>query len=122
MENQKPKMKMSDMFCNYIKLRKNLLQSKIYKLVDKTNDNIYIGSTWETLSMRLSKHKSHYNQYLKGNGGSVRSFDILKTQDYEIKLIEDYPCNTEKGSKQREGHYQDNIEYVNKNRAGRKEK
>ena len=29
---------------------------KIYKLIDLTNDNIYIGSTIETLDRRLKRH------------------------------------------------------------------
>ena len=39
----------------------NYQQGKIYKIVDKTNNNIYIGSTAEKyLSKRLQKHIAHY--------------------------------------------------------------
>ena len=39
-------------------------KSKIYKIVDNTNNNIYIGSTCEPiLSRRLAKHVSNYNEF-----------------------------------------------------------
>jgi hypothetical protein len=40
-------------------------RSKIYKIVDNTNSNVYIGSATEkTLGCRLGKHKSDHNKYL----------------------------------------------------------
>ena len=41
----------------YIKLREKLNQAKIYKFTDNTNDNIYIGSTCQSLKNRLLEHK-----------------------------------------------------------------
>ena len=37
---------------------------KIYKIIDNTNDNIYIGSTTEPiLSRRMAQHKSQYKLF-----------------------------------------------------------
>ena len=33
---------------------------KIYKIVDNTNDNVYIGSTINSLNVRLSKHETDW--------------------------------------------------------------
>ena len=45
----------------------NYQLGKIYKIVDNTNNNIYIGSTCEpTLARRLSNHICVYKKYLEG--------------------------------------------------------
>lgn len=65
--------------------------SKIYKIVDNTNGNIYIGSTCEpTLARRLTKHKSSYNFWLNNNKNTsfMTSFKILENNDYDIVLVE----------------------------------
>ncbi len=54
-----------------------------------------MGSTTEkTLAHRLAKHKESYQSYLKGKCRFTTSFDIFKNENYEIVLIEDYPCNS----------------------------
>tara|TARA_R110002050_G_scaffold170108_1_gene301938 strand:- start:18 stop:506 length:489 start_codon:yes stop_codon:yes gene_type:complete len=62
-------------------------KGKIYKLVDNTNNNIYIGSTINLLTDRLRTHKSKYNTCISRN--------IIANGDYEIILIKDYPCNNQ---------------------------
>ena len=43
---------------------------KVYKIVDNTNQDVYIGSTCQpTLAQRLSQHKKDYNKYLKDKHG-----------------------------------------------------
>ena len=39
---------------------KSYKNAKIYRIVDNTSDNQYIGSTCRTLSARLSEHKSRF--------------------------------------------------------------
>jgi hypothetical protein len=71
----------------------NYSLGKIYKIVDNTNNNIYIGSTCEpTLARRLASHRTNYNNYLKEKNNFTTSFDIIKNNNYEIILIENYPC------------------------------
>ena len=67
---------------------------KFYKIKSDNTDKIYIGSTCQILSNRLSIHKTHYNAWLKNNRMFCSSFDILKCGVYKITLIEDYPCNS----------------------------
>ena len=90
---------------------------KIYKIVDNTNDNIYIGSTCEpTLSRRLAKHVSNFNGYKRGKDKFMTSFKILENGDYDIILIEDFPCDNKNQLFARERYWTDNINCVNKNR------
>jgi hypothetical protein len=78
---------------------------KIYKIVCNITGKQYIGSTCKTLSQRLSGHKSDYKRFNEGKSGNTKSFDILKEEDYDIVLIEVYPCNTKDELHKRERHY-----------------
>jgi len=40
--------------------------SKIYKIIDNTNGNIYIGSTVKTLSLRIAQHRASYVKLYSG--------------------------------------------------------
>jgi hypothetical protein len=88
---------------------------KIYKIIDNTTGNIYIGSTCEpTLAHRLAKHKNSYIKYLKGKYHFVTSFKILENNDYDIILLEEYSCETKDQLLARERYYIENNNCVNK--------
>jgi len=94
------------------------MRGKIYKIIDNTNGNIYIGSTCENLlCRRLQKHKASYKCWLNPivTQGYMRSFEIIKNDDYRIILIEEYPCDTKEQLHAREQYYIDNTVCVNKN-------
>jgi len=80
---------------------------KIYRIVDNTNGNIYIGKTTQTLKKRLSNHK--YDK-------DCVSRDIIKNGDYRMELIE----ITEDESRER--YYIENIDCINHNIPGRTQK
>ena len=103
-----------NIFVKYIKLREKLDNAKIYKIVDNTNDNIYIGSTCKTLKTRLSKHKCDYKRFLKGLCGNIKSFDILKNNDYKIELLEDCDIKTKQELLARERYFIKNNNCLNK--------
>ncbi len=69
-------------------------QSKIYKLTDNTNDNVYIGSTIQTLQQRLQGHKSSAKCSKEGYGCASKS--IIDNGDYKIELLEEFSCETKK--------------------------
>lgn len=85
---------------------------KIYKLIDNTNGNIYIGSTIQSLSKRKSQHKAD------GNNKCVSKF-IIDNGDYDIILIENYPCKSKEELLMRERHYIESIDCINKQLPGR---
>ena len=64
-----------------------------YKLLDKTNNNCYIGST-QNIKNRFTTHKCNYNKYIKnGNIGYCSSFEILKNNNYELIILEEVEYN-----------------------------
>eukprot|EP01047_Picozoa_sp_COSAG01_P080347 COSAG01_NODE_15584_length_1321_cov_1.729951_2_plen_107_part_01 len=59
---------------------------KIYRIVDNTNNNVYIGLTSQTyLSNRISYHKSHY----KDDNFHCSSKEILKNNNWHYELVEE---------------------------------
>ena len=87
---------------------------KIYKLWSLEGDDIYIGSTTQSLAVRKAEHKRKDTCYSK----------ILfeKYDDVKIELIEEYPCKNKMELNKREGYYIRNNECVNKSIAGRTKK
>ena len=81
---------------------------KIYKLIDLTNDNIYIGSTIQTLDKRLSTHKTDSSRY------NTASKEIILNGEYKIQLICNYPCNSKRALEKEEQRYIDMYDCVNK--------
>jgi hypothetical protein len=97
----------------------NYQDAKIYKILNYENDDVYIGSTTEpTLARRLSGHVRNYKMYLKGKGNYVTSFKVIATHNYDIQLIEAYPCNNKMELHAREGYWIKQIECVNRCVAG----
>ena len=100
-------------------------KGKIYKIVDVGYNKCYIGSTIEPLSNRMSRHRSQYKDYKKGNQHYIKSFDLFEENGVEnckIELIENYPCNCKEELRAREGQYQQSIDCVNRQVAGRSTK
>jgi len=89
-------------------------QGKIYKIISSECDLVYYGSTVETLKERLQNHKRTYDMYLKGTYHYVTSFEIIDKGNYQIVLVEDYPCESRKELELREGEYIKNNECVNR--------
>ena len=88
---------------------------KIYKITSKQTDKIYIGSTIRSLTTRINEHKSRFNK----TKNVCISREILKYDDCEISLIENYPCNNKQELREREGWFQTNFNCVNNTIAGR---
>jgi len=80
---------------------------KIYKLVSEYTDKIYIGSTCNTLTKRLSKHKEKYLLHLKNKYAYISSFELFQLGDVKIILVEDFQCERREQLLARERHYFD---------------
>lgn len=95
-------------------------KGKIYKLVNLDTDECYIGSTCEpTLARRLAKHVANYKRYQEGKHTYMTSYKILESDNYDIQLIENYPCDSKDQLHSREGHWIKQTDCVNKYVAGR---
>lgn len=79
-------------------------KAKIYKIVCNTTGEQYFGSTIQPLSTRLGEHK----RTLK-----YSSSEIIKRNNFEIILCENYPCNNREELVSRERFWIENNDCVN---------
>ena len=97
-------------------------KGQIYKIVDVGYNKMYIGSTCETLSKRMERHRTSYKKYLKSGKMETKCnllFDEYGIENCKILLIEDYPSNSKKELERREGEHQQKNDCVNQVVAGR---
>jgi len=92
---------------------------KIYKLVSNHTDKVYIGSTIQKLSSRISGHRKAYNRYLNGKANNITSFNLICFPDCKIYLIESVSCNNRAELEKRERFYIESMECCNKYIPGR---
>lgn len=88
-------------------------QGKIYKITDHTNNNIYVGSTIQTLKQRLRGHeRDAYHPLI-----NCASKDIILNNEYSIDLLIDYPCESCSELRKKEQEFIDIIDCCNKANA-----
>lgn len=87
---------------------------KIYKLVCNKTGLTYIGSTTKTLKERLCIHVSFCKAVSNGKiKSNLSSSQVIQGGDYQIELIEDFPCENRKQLTAREGFHVRNNDCVN---------
>jgi hypothetical protein len=90
-------------------------KGKIYTINCNTTGLVYIGSTSEpTLARRLTGHVRNYKCWLNGKSNYVSSFKVLENANYEIVLLESYPCSSKDELHARERYWANQIDCVNK--------
>jgi hypothetical protein len=78
-------------------------QAKIFKIQDVNSTKVYIGSTCQhSIKHRLKGYVCNVNKFNGGTHGSVDYVDILNG-DYQISLIENFPCKCKDELSTREG-------------------
>ena len=88
---------------------------KIYKIVCNKTGLIYVGSTCQPLYKRIYKHKDNFNQYKNGNDKRYyTSYKIIENGDYDIVLVENYPCLSKDELHRKEREYIEKLDCVNK--------
>jgi hypothetical protein len=92
---------------------------KIYTIRSYQTDDIYIGSTTQTLTKRLSIHKSNFKSWKKGKRHYTTSYELIKYDDVYIELLELCPCSNKMELHRREGELIRSMDCINKNVAGR---
>ena len=98
----------------------NYQDGKIYRLFCNKTGKTYYGSTAEKyLSTRKAHHIDAYKKFVRGEGNYVSSFEILQNDDYELVLVEKYPCKDKMELHQRERYYIENNECINLTIPGR---
>jgi hypothetical protein len=84
----------------------NYRKGKIYKIVCNITGRTYYGSTVVALCKRLGQHKAFSN--------NCTSKIIIQGGNYDIVLVELFPCNTKEELHARERYFIENNECVNK--------
>ena len=78
---------------------------RIYKITSDSTDKIYIGSTCQSLSKRMTTHRENQKAFEKGKGTNCSSYELITLGDAIITLIEDYPCERKEQLRMRERYY-----------------
>jgi hypothetical protein len=91
----------------------------IYAIRSHQTEEVYVGSTVQTLAQRMSGHRRGFKRYRGGKGNYVTSFEILKHPDAYIELLEACPCDTKAELHRREGQLMREMPCVNRCIAGR---
>ena len=94
-------------------------KAKIYKITNDYNNDIYIGSTCDTIVRRFSCHKCDARREKYKNRPLYKLMNELGSDRFRIQLICDYPCEDKYQLRQKEGEYIRQIGTLNKNIAGR---
>lgn len=88
-------------------------QSKIYKVVNNSDDNCYVGSTTSKyLSQRFGCHTNDYRRWKRGQRTFVSIFslfDTYGTNNCRIVLLEQYPCSTRSDLCAREEYWRNRL-------------
>ena len=73
------------------KHRKDYTNGKIYQVLNNINDKVYLGSTCQQLSNRMSLHRRYS---INHNGLIYDEMRRLGKEHFYIELIKNYPCET----------------------------
>ena len=95
-------------------------KGKTYKVLNTIDDNMYVGSTVETLGQRMANHR--YSMKAQPHYVLYKNMHEMGVKHFYIELIENFPCNDIYELKAREGHYIRQIGTLNMLTAGRTHK
>ena len=89
-------------------------KSKIYKLVSNETDDIYVGSTVQSLYKRKHSHKSSYKRWMGAKPVYMTSYELVKYDDCDIILLEECNCDNKIQLHARERYWIEKLNCVNK--------
>ncbi len=87
------------------KMSRDFSKAKIYKITNDYNDDIYIGSTCNTLGRRFNVHKADMTKKKNRNALLYKLMNEIGFERFRIQLIIDYPCEDQYQLTQKEGEY-----------------
>ena len=95
---------------------------KIYCIRNTITDDIYIGSTTQTLCKRMAKHRSDTQRIVKNNNRIYQKMNELGIEKFYIELLEEYPCENNDQLRASEGHFIREMATLNGRIEGRDKK
>ena len=99
----------------------NYQNGRIYKILNNIDDDVYVGSTCQTLSQRMTHHRSK-SKLVNPTRLIYKKMQELGVKEFYIELIEECPCDSIEELLKREGYYIREIGTLNKIIAGRTNK
>ena len=93
---------------------------KIHQILNSETDDIYIGSTTQKLSKRMTNHNTQAK-----NGKTHLLYKKMREiggDKFYIELVENYPCENLEQLNKREGEYLREMATLNEKIAGRTKK
>jgi len=88
----------------------NYNNSKIYRIVCNITGENYYGSTTETLAQRMGSHRKATKRNKKTTANQ-----IIDRGNYDIILVEEYPCDNKEQLHKRERYYIEKNKCINHN-------
>lgn len=85
-------------------------KGKIYRIVCNETGEQYIGSTTQSLALRIAQHRN----YSKTPRDQCNSKQIIDRGNYAIVLIEECPCENKEQLERRERHFIETMDCVNR--------
>ena len=95
-------------------------KGKIYKILNTETNDIYIGSTCQKLSKRMTNHRTNLKRGV--NHSLYQKMREIGDKKFYIELVEEYPCSSLEQLNKREGEYIREIATLNQKIAGRTNK
>ena len=86
-------------------MSQKLQNAKIYKITNDYNDDIYVGSTCDTLNRRFIRHKVESKWERNKKTLFYQLINEIGFTRFRIELVEDFPCNDKYQLRQHEGYY-----------------
>lgn len=84
----------------------NYKNSRIYKIVCNKTELEIIDTTTVPLSQRIAQLRNELKNFINGtNQHYSDSFKVIENNDFEIILLERYPCNSKEELNARKRHW-----------------
>ena len=94
----------------------NYSEAKIYKVLNSVDNEVYVGSTTQTLAQRTGKHKLNATQR---NTEFYQRINDVGLDNFYIELICSYPCDNIEELHSKEGEWIRNMGTLNQLISGR---
>jgi hypothetical protein len=94
-------------------------KGKIYKITNDYNDEVYVGSTCDSIGKRFCGHKYASYEIKSKHLPLYKLINEIGIERFRIQLIEEYPCEDKYQLIQKEGEYIRELGTLNKRIAGR---
>jgi hypothetical protein len=84
----------------------NYKNSKIYKILNVVDDEVFVGSTVQKLSCSMGNHRARYITGDKRmNRKLYKHMRDTGIKNFHIYLVEEYPCDSKKELYEREAYW-----------------